>query len=59
MEPPVTVDGLSDRVSMSVEVTFARAGSAPDDVLREADAAMYDAKSRGKNRCEVFEPLGA
>lgn len=55
----MTVDGLSDRVSMSVEVTFARAGSAPDDVLREADAAMYDAKSRGKNRCEVFEPLGA
>lgn len=28
----------------------------PDDLLRNADAAMYVAKSRGKDRVEVFEP---
>ena len=28
----------------------------PDDMLRNADAAMYVAKSRGKDRIEVYEP---
>jgi diguanylate cyclase (GGDEF)-like protein/PAS domain S-box-containing protein len=28
----------------------------PDDLLRQADAAMYAAKSRGKGHSQVFEP---
>ncbi|HEY3268781.1 MAG TPA: EAL domain-containing protein [Armatimonadota bacterium] len=28
----------------------------PEDMVRNADAAMYEAKTRGKARCEVFHP---
>ena len=42
-------------ISVSAGMTFARRGSVAEDVLRDADAAMYLAKQRGKNRFEVFD----
>lgn len=43
-------------VSASVGVTTARPGARPESVLREADAAMYRAKSRGGAQAEVAAP---
>ena len=55
---PLTVDGVEHSVSVSVGVAYA-GGSTPgpgaEDALRDADAAMYRAKSLGKDRYEVFE----
>jgi diguanylate cyclase (GGDEF)-like protein/PAS domain S-box-containing protein len=41
--------------SLGVAISKSRNGSA-EALLRDADAAMYRAKSLGKNRIEVFEP---
>jgi diguanylate cyclase (GGDEF)-like protein/PAS domain S-box-containing protein len=43
------------RASIGIATTRSRDHTA-DEVLRNADVAMYTAKSKGKNRLEVFEP---
>jgi diguanylate cyclase (GGDEF)-like protein len=49
-------DGVATaRVSIGVAVGQPGAGSA-DELLRNADVAMYSAKARGKNRVAFFEP---
>ena len=40
--------------SPSIGLAFSEAGSDADMLLRNADAAMYEAKRRGKGRYEVF-----
>lgn len=52
---PVDVDGNAHTVTVSVGVTMAQPGDDPDDVLRDADAAMYQAKARGKDRHAVYD----
>ena len=57
---PFSLDGELFQISASVGVTRAVAGKAPEDVIAEADAAMYRAKQLGKARFEVYsEDLGA
>lgn len=42
-------------VTASIGIATSVQGSrSPDDLLRDADIAMYRAKGRGKHRCEVF-----
>jgi len=54
---PFVVDGKEVVTSASVGVTIAETGARDaDDLLRNADVAMYTAKSRGRNRCELFKP---
>jgi len=55
---PVEVDGQRLEVSASLGVTFYPAGEEldADQLLRQADQAMYRAKRQGKNRFETFEP---
>jgi len=44
--------------SASVGITLSSLGYAePDDMLRDADTAMYRAKSQGKGRYEVFDKV--
>src|SRR5438552_2600951 len=42
-------------VRISVGVTMSRPGQQPDELLREADVALYAAKANGKGRLEVFD----
>jgi predicted signal transduction protein with EAL and GGDEF domain len=52
MEPPFRLQGQEVRIGASVGVTVSDA-SGVDEVLREADVAMYTAKARGKGRFEL------
>jgi diguanylate cyclase (GGDEF)-like protein/PAS domain S-box-containing protein len=57
LEAPFVHGGkeLFVRASIGIATTRSRDYSA-DEVLRNADVAMYTAKSNGKSRLEVFEP---
>lgn len=56
----IDVDGRRHTISVSVGMTFAQRRTTAEDVLRDADLALYRAKKRGKDRVEVFdESLGA
>jgi diguanylate cyclase (GGDEF)-like protein/PAS domain S-box-containing protein len=53
----VSVDGRELTLHASIGIVVSPFGAASaEDILRDADLAMYMAKSRGKNRSEVFEP---
>ena len=52
---PITVEGHQHVISVSMGLTFATPGSRAEDVLRDADAAMYLAKQAGKNRTATFD----
>ncbi|MGZ5202895.1 MAG: sensor domain-containing protein, partial [Telluria sp.] len=52
---PVEVDGKEVVVGTSIGVAlFPRDGNTVDKVMRAADAAMYHAKSLGKNNCQFY-----
>lgn len=52
---PVELDGLPVEVTASIGIAVSREPAAPPDALvAEADAAMYQAKQRGRARTEVF-----
>jgi diguanylate cyclase (GGDEF)-like protein/PAS domain S-box-containing protein len=56
LRPPFTIDGEHRFVTASFGVTLATTPKAqPDELLRDADAAMYRAKELGKARCELFD----
>jgi diguanylate cyclase (GGDEF)-like protein len=57
---PLDVEGGEGEmvVTASIGIALGRAGDQPDDVLREADAAMYKAKARDHldhSHAELFE----
>jgi diguanylate cyclase (GGDEF)-like protein len=54
---PLTVEGRAVRVQASIGVALASAGaSSAEELLRNADLAMYTAKARGRSRCAIFSP---
>ena len=62
---PIVIGGVEHMVSASVGIAYAKVAAdgalhkiTADEVLHEADAAMYVAKERGKNRVEIFEQRG-
>jgi diguanylate cyclase (GGDEF)-like protein/PAS domain S-box-containing protein len=53
---PVSFERRSLSVVGSIGIAHNLDGNvAPDDLLRNADIAMYDAKARGGGRCRVFD----
>src|SRR5205823_2031930 len=54
--PAVLFLDLDNFKSVSVGIAVARDDENAEALLRNADVAMYRAKSRGKGRYEVFEP---
>ncbi|MDP3712563.1 MAG: EAL domain-containing protein [Mycobacteriales bacterium] len=52
---PVQCGASRLHVTASVGVTRSRPGQTAEELLREADLAMYRAKSLGRNRFEVFD----
>jgi diguanylate cyclase (GGDEF)-like protein/PAS domain S-box-containing protein len=53
---PFLLNGTEVFVSASIGISVGPAGySEPEELLRDADAAMYVAKAGGKARCEVFD----
>lgn len=54
---PVYIDGYKLEVSASLGITFYPQGEGTDadNLLRQADQAMYQAKLAGKNRFHVFD----
>ena len=54
--PPFSLAGEDAFVTASVGVAMS-SGAGPDagELLRDADAAMYQAKARGPARCELFD----
>ena len=62
LRQPITVNGVEHVVSASIGLSYGRpvrgdelAASTPEQVLQDADAAMYRAKIRGRDRFEIFE----
>jgi len=53
---PYLDDGATIHPTLSIGIAVCNAGEmAADELLRDADAAMYRAKERGRNRVEVFD----
>jgi diguanylate cyclase (GGDEF)-like protein len=55
MQLPVTMQGRQVTVGASIGVAHARPGDSVEDLLRNADVAMYRAKAAGKGCHAVFE----
>jgi len=57
LDQPYTLGGTLYGSTGSIGVTlFPRSGEGAEDLLREADTAMYQAKRLGRNRVCFFEP---
>ena len=57
MEAPIQVDGKDVFVGMSIGIAPSEAGyNFPEEVLRDADTAMYRARSAGRGRHVLFNP---
>ncbi len=56
LELPFAVAGTDVIVGCSVGISVARGNELVDELLRDADVAMYRAKADGKRRAEVFDP---
>jgi diguanylate cyclase (GGDEF)-like protein len=56
LELPVALAGREVTISMSIGVTCAAPGDDVDELLRNADVAMYAAKKQGKARIAAFTP---
>ena len=52
---PFLIDNVDTYIAASMGIAFGTGGDAPDDVMRNADAALYRAKRNGRARIEFFD----
>src|SRR5665213_1190495 len=58
LSSPVIVNGQPLVTSASIGVSlFPRDGADMGELLRHSDTAMYQAKERGRNNCQIFSPF--
>ncbi len=55
LRPPFELGGKQAIVGTSIGIAMSQPGEAADDVLRNADIAMYTAKRGGRGRHAIFE----
>jgi diguanylate cyclase (GGDEF)-like protein/PAS domain S-box-containing protein len=55
LSAPFQIAGRQVFGTVSIGIAPGSAVNSPEDLLRDADAAMYYAKTKGKARCEVFD----
>jgi diguanylate cyclase (GGDEF)-like protein/PAS domain S-box-containing protein len=55
IEAPFALDGREVFTTVSIGIALSQPGVQPEDMMRDADAAMYRAKDNGKARCELFD----
>jgi diguanylate cyclase (GGDEF)-like protein/PAS domain S-box-containing protein len=56
LRQPLLIGGVSVTTSASIGITFSKLGySTPEEVVRDADIAMYRAKAAGKARYALFD----
>jgi diguanylate cyclase (GGDEF)-like protein len=57
IQRPFVVEGRDVLISASIGIALTRGGSMqPDEVLHNADLAMYQAKAEGRARYELYQP---
>ncbi len=56
-QPMVLPDGYELVASVSVGIALTEPGKTADDVLRNADVAMYEAKAKGGGVCKLFDQV--
>ncbi len=57
IQRPFVADGRDVLISASIGIALTGGGSmVPDEVLRNADLAMYQAKAEGRARYELYQP---
>jgi diguanylate cyclase (GGDEF)-like protein len=56
MRLPIALEGREVTIGASIGIAHTRAEDGVDELLRNADVAMYRAKGSGKGRHAVFEP---
>jgi diguanylate cyclase (GGDEF)-like protein/PAS domain S-box-containing protein len=56
LERPVTIDDVDTIITISIGIAVSSATrTTADEMLRDADTALYRAKDRGRSRWEVFD----
>ncbi len=55
LRDPFSVHGRTVFVTASIGIAYSEAGASAGDLVRSADAAVYRAKDRGRNRYEIFD----
>jgi diguanylate cyclase (GGDEF)-like protein/PAS domain S-box-containing protein len=55
-DEPIELDSVEVFTRTSIGIAFGRGTPSPEELIADADAALYAAKSHGKGRYEVFEP---
>jgi EAL domain-containing protein (putative c-di-GMP-specific phosphodiesterase class I) len=54
-EPPLTIENTEVFAAVSIGIAFAQPNKDPETMIRDADAAMYLAKARGRARYEIYD----